>query len=210
MVVLGGEVVSYERGIPVWSEGVGSLSALLSPPCLPPVSPLSGDSRRCCRRAAVTHHTGLLPLPRRHFPRTRLTDLPGQWLQCLANGSNVYRVLRTKARRRPLLLMSSKRIRHVCFSRDLFFELDSVSVSRLFTRGSFIEGYNYFTEMCSSSEAGSYLKIRLIDFLYRSTLGLRVIKKKRNPEPRIPKPQSRKPCRFPRRGRGGGNPETEI
>ena len=35
---------------------------------------------------------------------------------------------------------------------------------------------NYFTEMCSNSEAGSYL--RLID-LYHSTLGLRVIKKKK-------------------------------
>ena len=34
---------------------------------------------------------------------------------------------------------------------------------------------NYLTEMCSGSEAGSYL--RLIDFLYHSTLGLRVIKK---------------------------------
>ena len=33
----------------------------------------------------------------------------------------------------------------------------------------------YFTEMCSGSEAGSYL--RLIDFVYHSTLGLRVIKK---------------------------------
>ena len=31
--------------------------------------------------------------------------------------------------------------------------------------------------MCSGSEAGSYLK--LIDFMYHSTLGLRVIKKKR-------------------------------
>jgi len=36
---------------------------------------------------------------------------------------------------------------------------------------------NYFTEMCSGSEEGSYLK--LIDFVYHSTLGLRVIKKKR-------------------------------
>ena len=35
---------------------------------------------------------------------------------------------------------------------------------------------NYLTEMCSGSEAGSYL--RLIDFVYHSTLGLRVIKKK--------------------------------
>ena len=32
-------------------------------------------------------------------------------------------------------------------------------------------------EMCSGSEAGSYL--RLIDFVYHSTLGLRVIKKKK-------------------------------
>jgi len=37
---------------------------------------------------------------------------------------------------------------------------------------------NYFTEMCSGSEAGSYL--RLIDFVYHSTLGLRVIKKKKS------------------------------
>jgi len=35
---------------------------------------------------------------------------------------------------------------------------------------------NYFTEMCSGSETGSYL--RLIYFVYHSTLGLRVIKKK--------------------------------
>ena len=37
---------------------------------------------------------------------------------------------------------------------------------------------NYFTEMCSGSEAGSYL--RLIDFVYHSTLGLGVIQKKRS------------------------------
>ena len=36
---------------------------------------------------------------------------------------------------------------------------------------------NYLTEVCSGSEAGSYL--RLIDFVYHSTLGLRVIKKKK-------------------------------
>jgi len=35
---------------------------------------------------------------------------------------------------------------------------------------------NYLTEMCSGSEEGSYL--RLIVFVYHSTLGLRVIKKK--------------------------------
>ena len=34
-----------------------------------------------------------------------------------------------------------------------------------------------FTEMCSGSEAGSYL--RLLDFVYHSTLGLSVIKKKK-------------------------------
>jgi len=33
--------------------------------------------------------------------------------------------------------------------------------------------------MCSGSEEGSYL--RLIDFVYHSTLGLRVIKKNRSP-----------------------------
>ena len=32
--------------------------------------------------------------------------------------------------------------------------------------------------LCSGSEAGSYL--RLIDFVYHSTLGLRVLKKKKN------------------------------
>jgi len=36
---------------------------------------------------------------------------------------------------------------------------------------------NYLTVMCSSSEAGSYL--RLIDFVYHSTLGLRAIKRRR-------------------------------
>ena len=35
---------------------------------------------------------------------------------------------------------------------------------------------NYFTELCSGSDAGSYL--RLINCVYHSTLGLRVIKKK--------------------------------
>jgi hypothetical protein len=35
---------------------------------------------------------------------------------------------------------------------------------------------DYFTEMCGGSEAGSYL--RLIDFVYHSTLGLRVMKEK--------------------------------
>ena len=35
---------------------------------------------------------------------------------------------------------------------------------------------NYFTEICSGSEAGSYL--RLMDFVHHSTLGLRVTKQK--------------------------------
>ena len=39
-------------------------------------------------------------------------------------------------------------------------------------------GNNYFTEMCSGSEEGSYS--RLIDFVYHLTLSLRVVKKKRN------------------------------
>ena len=37
---------------------------------------------------------------------------------------------------------------------------------------------NYFTEMCSGSEAGSYL--RLIDFVCHSAPGLRVMKKQKN------------------------------
>ena len=36
---------------------------------------------------------------------------------------------------------------------------------------------DYFTEMCGGSEAGSHL--RLTDFVYYSTLGCRVIKKKK-------------------------------
>ena len=45
-------------------------------------------------------------------------------------------------------------------------------------RKCFSQGWrsHYFTDMCSGSEAGSY--VRLIDFVYHSTLGLRVIKKK--------------------------------
>ena len=43
--------------------------------------------------------------------------------------------------------------------------------------GSELRVYNYFTEMCSGSEAGSHL--RLIDFVYHSTLGWRVIRKKK-------------------------------
>ena len=39
----------------------------------------------------------------------------------------------------------------------------------------------YLTEMCSGSEAGSYL--RLIDFVFHSTPGWRVIKKKKKRSP---------------------------
>ena len=40
------------------------------------------------------------------------------------------------------------------------------------------KGARTIQEMCRGSEAGSYL--RLIDFVYHSTLGLRVIKKKQS------------------------------
>ena len=40
---------------------------------------------------------------------------------------------------------------------------------------------NYFTEMCSGSEAGAYS--RLTGFVYHSTPGLRVIKKKKKTAP---------------------------
>ena len=40
------------------------------------------------------------------------------------------------------------------------------------------DDWSYLTEMCSDSEAGSYL--RRIDYVYHSTLGLRVIMKKRD------------------------------
>jgi hypothetical protein len=38
-------------------------------------------------------------------------------------------------------------------------------------------GHNYFTEMSSASKAGSYLKLK--EFVYHSTLGWIVIKKKK-------------------------------
>ena len=43
--------------------------------------------------------------------------------------------------------------------------------------GARISENNSFTEMCSGPEAGSHL--RRIDFVYHSTLGLRVKKKKK-------------------------------
>ena len=45
-------------------------------------------------------------------------------------------------------------------------------------RGSQSEN-NYFTEMCSESKAGSYL--RLTDFVCHSILGSRVLKEKKRP-----------------------------
>jgi len=45
---------------------------------------------------------------------------------------------------------------------------------------------HYFTEMCSGSEAGLYL--RLIDFVYHSTPGVRVIKKKKKKPTRCAAP----------------------
>ena len=46
-----------------------------------------------------------------------------------------------------------------------------------------------FKQMCSGSEAGSYL--RLIDFVYHSTLGLSVIKKKTEEAEDAHRPQQR-------------------
>ena len=55
---------------------------------------------------------------------------------------------------------------------------------------------NHSTEMCSGSEAGSYL--RLIDFVYHSTLGLRVIKKKKSHVPGTGVPRSSETAPPPR------------
>jgi hypothetical protein len=52
----------------------------------------------------------------------------------------------------------------------------STPASRVRRLTSQFENY-YFTEMCSGSEAGEYL--RLMDFVYRSTLGLREVKEKK-------------------------------
>ena len=75
---------------------------------------------------------------------------------------------------------------------------------------------NYFTDMCSGSEAGSYL--RLIDFVYHSTLGLRVIKKKKKVRVQgvvletlifdyfqvdVRGPADGKECRYKTTGKGG-------
>ena len=46
---------------------------------------------------------------------------------------------------------------------------------------------NYLTEMCSGSEAGSYL--RLIDFVYHSSLGLKVITQKKKKKKKKKRPR---------------------
>ena len=55
--------------------------------------------------------------------------------------------------------------------------------------------------MCSGSEAGSYL--RLIDFVYHSTLGLRIIKKKKShgAADGVPTPDTRERAREREGGR---------
>ena len=70
---------------------------------------------------------------------------------------------------------------------------------------------NYYTEMCSGSEAGSYL--RLIDFVYHSTLGLRVIKKKREAPCRLSPPSFsfwRPKCGAVALRRSEGNGELDL
>ena len=70
-------------------------------------------------------------------------------------------------------------------------EFPAVSFTRGFRgKGS---GNDCFTEMCSDSEAGSYLG--LIDFVYHSTQGLTVIKKKK---------KKKRKFRGCRRGYGSG------
>jgi len=54
---------------------------------------LGKAQRRRPSTCACKGGTGLLPLLKSHLP-PRLSNLPGQWLQCQANGSNVCRVLR--------------------------------------------------------------------------------------------------------------------
>ena len=63
-------------------------------------------------------------------------------------------------------------------------------------------GFNYYTEMCSGSEAGSYL--RLIDFVYHSALGLIQIKKKKFRAPAPERERERGCLGF--RGCGLGSP----
>ena len=65
--------------------------------------------------------------------------------------------------------------------------------------------------MCSGSEAGSYL--RLMDFMYHSTLGVRVMKRKkkdrmqpRNPAPETLNPKPETPNPTPRIAGNSGGP----
>ena len=64
---------------------------------------------------------------------------------------------------------------------------------------------NYLTEICSGSEAGSYL--RLMGFVYHSALGVRVIKKERSlalsygGRPSLPVAYLQKCAVVPRRAR---------
>ena len=64
---------------------------------------------------------------------------------------------------------------------------------------------NYFTEMCADSEEGSHL--RLIDFVYHSTLGLRVTKKKKEVSA-LDRALSSHPApgEWQKRSHPGGNP----
>jgi len=58
-------------------------------------------------------------------------------------------------------------------------------------------------EMCSGSEAGSYL--RLIDFVYHSTLGLIVIKKKRRIVNELASGSTKERLRWTAVEQGGNN-----
>ena len=69
---------------------------------------------------------------------------------------------------------------HSCVIRQIPPRRVSVQFSireQLLTTTALWYGSTSFTEMCSGSEAGAYL--RRIDFVYHSTLGLRVINKKK-------------------------------
>ena len=62
------------------------------------------------------------------------------------------------------------------FENNYFMRLLTKIAARGILRYSSQFKNNYFTSMCSGSEAGSY--VRLIDFVYHSTLDLREKKKK--------------------------------
>ena len=74
--------------------------------------------------------------------------------------------------------VGARRERGLGFAREAWADVGEGGVFRYVDRRREVHlqlENNYFTEMCSGSEAGSYS--RLIDFVYHSTLGLRVIKK---------------------------------